>query len=463
MFYIWQGPGSPHFHIVTFLCPILNPSCANGTPTVIYQTTSPDFTEHTVKVTKSGTAYSLYLDDVHLFDSAPTTRVASNIWFGHPQTTSTSGTWASLSIDYLKIGTPPTPTFPYLSQKNPLWASELYDSANVWAPLGQDGIDRWGCAITSVAMILREYGVKAHDGTDVDPSKLNTWLKTQPDGYIGPGLLNWMAVTRYAKVSYEAGHADTKLEYTRSYSPSTPTLPAILGVPGHFVVAHDEDITNWTIHDPANQAITALPKTATLRSINTFTPSLTDMSYMLFVSEQGDNITLMDQLGNPVVLEWVSEYLTDDLGGGSTPTIQTAMLPKPDDGVYKLTVINDENTPREIDTYLYDEEGDVMPDNLVVPPHTTATFAINYSSAPNMNGPIALDYAPIFDYLKNLRKPKSSANGIFQALYVRFLDLVGNNTAGTTLTKFITQQSPKHIDPLVKTKLQNYVMLIEQN
>jgi hypothetical protein len=137
--------------------------------------------------------------------------------------------------------TTPTPTpFPYLSQKDSAWAGEEYDSASTWAGAARSGIGRWGCAITSVAMILQKNGVNALDGTSVDPSKLNTWLISQTDGYIGPGLLNWLAVTRYVKASYDAGNASTKLEYSRPSATSTPVLPTILGLPGHFVVAHDE-------------------------------------------------------------------------------------------------------------------------------------------------------------------------------------------------------------------------------
>ncbi len=392
-------------------------------------------------------------------------------FFGNPEITVTSQNWSdffvdNFSITYFSPTPPPTPTFPYLSQKNSLWASQEYDSASDWAPIDKRGIDRWGCAITSVAMILQNYGVRALDGTAVDPSKLDTWLKSQPDGYVGPGLLNWLAVTRYAKESYAAGHADTKLEFVRTTAPTTPTLPAIFGLGGHFVVAHGTAGLNWQINDPANSLITTLPLTTTLQSVNRYIPSLTDLSYMLFVAEPGMTITMTDSGGEDVPLQWLSESLDDDIdGSSSSPTIQTGLVSKPADGVYTLHVQNTGSESAIVETYLYDIDGGVAQDTLAIPGETNADFAIQYSSTPNSNGPIALDYTSIFSYLKSLRVPKSSANGIFESLLARFTDV--SRTLGVNqianLNTFIAKQSPKFITPEVKTKLQNYILLIQQN
>jgi hypothetical protein len=102
MFYSWQGGGSPYFHIVTFLCPDSNPLCPAGSPTIIYQSALPDTTDHTIKIVRTGSFYTLYLDGNSIFTSAPTSRVATNVWIGHPETTFTSGSWANLEIDYIK-------------------------------------------------------------------------------------------------------------------------------------------------------------------------------------------------------------------------------------------------------------------------------------------------------------------------------------------------------------------------
>jgi hypothetical protein len=210
---------------------------------------------HEITVRRSLSKYEWLVDGQLIFRSVDTIRNISSLGIGDPENTYGDQSWPQLYIDFIGLDSTPTPTpppFPYLSQKDPLWGSKEYDSALTWAGIGKDGIGRWGCALTSVAMMLRKYEVKTPDGANVDPDILNTWLKGQPDGYIEPGLINWIAVTRYVHQSYEAGKSPTELEFVRQASGTSPTLPAILGVPGHFVVAHDEDTTNWKINDPAS-------------------------------------------------------------------------------------------------------------------------------------------------------------------------------------------------------------------
>lgn len=281
----------------------------------------------------------------------------NGFFFGNSVLATNPQTWLDFYIDNLSVvyGNPSSPSFPYLSQSDALWGSQEYDSAHVWAAVGKEGIDRWGCALTSVAMILQNYGVKTLDGTTMTPDVLNTWLRSQSDGYIGAGLLNWLAVTRYVKESYLAGQADTKLEFARSYPPSVPELPSILGTVGHFVVAHDEDLTSWSINDPASESITSLPKTTTLRSINRYIPSLTDLSYMMFVMNPGMSASLKNSMGETVPLTWINEYLSDEIDGSDSGSVQTAMLPKPSNDTYTLTVNQPEGEVNELKILLYDE------------------------------------------------------------------------------------------------------------
>lgn len=473
MFYVWQGPATPHFHIVTFLCPLSNPQCG-GTPTVIYQTSSQDLSDHIIKVIRNGSSYSLLLDGLDLFDSAPTTRTASNIWFGHPEITNTSGSWASLSIDYLKIGDPsstPTPTpsptttptpvpstFPYFTQKDPSWASHEYDSATSWAGIDKSGIDRWGCALTSTAMELQHFGVKMTDGNNINPDNLNTWLKSQNDGYVGSGFLNWLAVTRLAHQSYLAHQSPTELEFIQQKGNVTPILPAILGLGGHFIVAHGEDtLGNWKINDPAIQSSNTLPKTTILASVNRFIPSHTNLSYMLFVSDPNVDINI------PGGVEYI-ESISDDTNT-SNPGITKKFIyvQQPAEGTYALHIDSHLTELSGVEAYLYDEAGSVTKDVLSIPPLSKADFKIQYSPDQNESTVVVLDYTSIFNYIKQLRVGKTPANGIFQALYSRFTDLLTNQSGINDLSRFIVKQSPKNITPDTKVQLQNYIMLIKEN
>lgn len=409
----------------------------------------------------------IYNNDILLKTFQMSAYRANGVYFGNSMQTATPKYWQHFNIDNVSIiysdYAAILPTFPYLTQKDPLWAHKEYDSATSWAGVDKSGIDRWGCALTSAAMVLQKYGVKALDGAPVDPDKLNTWLKSQSDGYIGPGLLNWLAVTRYVKTSYTAGHADTKLEFVRSYMPTLPVLPAILGLPGHFVVAYSEDATNWKINDPNNVSKTVLAKASTVNSVNRFLPSLTDLSYMLFTANPGLVVTLRDSVGNIIPMDWKEEFLVDDVDELSSTSVMIAMLPKPVEGEYTLLINNSTGSIQSLATYLYDRDGEVSQDNLNLPAMTSATFIIQYAATPTINSPITLDYTSIFDYLRSLRVPKSPANGVFQALYTKFAELLSTPDSINDLNKFIAVQSPKHITPVMKSKLQNYIMLIKEN
>lgn len=81
-------------------------------------------------------------------------------------------------------------TVPLLKQTSEPWQGLEYDSASIWNP-SNTSINTWGCALTSAAMVLQYYNyTKLPDGTALDPGTLNTWLKNQPDGYVGNGLVN---------------------------------------------------------------------------------------------------------------------------------------------------------------------------------------------------------------------------------------------------------------------------------
>lgn len=376
---VWPtGPDS--FKVFSMIC-LTTGNCLPNNNVVFEVSGLPAFEWHTLFVRYENNSYRIRLDNSQELQTVDTNRAPKIVWLGNPMIT--GGTvFSSFETDYIEIrDLNPSLSFPYLSQKNPLWGSKEYDSATQWAGVDKSGIDRWGCALTSTAMILQKYGVKSLDGSTINPDILNSWLKSQKDGYVGPGLLNWLAVTRYVKESYAAGHADTKLEFVRSYLPTTPILPVILGIPGHFVVAYDEDTTNWKINDPASTSKTTLAKTSTVKSVNRFVLSQTDLSYMLFVADTGSNVSLLDEKGKPINIDWIDESLVDDIDGSSSPTVKTAMLPKPQSGKYSLKVDNPTKKQNNIDVYFYDTDGDVWSKKVRVGNDTNITFELKYDKA----------------------------------------------------------------------------------
>ncbi len=461
IFYVWQNSSSPYLHLVTALCPDSNPGCDLNSARVIYQTPSVDTATHFVKFEWDDIGvYSVYLDTNKIFTSSPTSRFPTSVWFGHPEHTSTGNSWSVQAIDYLRIGEDPS-SFPYLSQLDPLWAGNEYDTASEWAEEANT-IGRWGCALTSVAMILQQHDVNFPNGDIVTPANLNTWLKGEPDGYVGPGLVNWLAVARLAHQSQVAGEAPHSLEFTVEPYDDTgvatfvATNPVILSEPGHFIVAHGEDGANWKVADPADEARLLASKTG-FGNAYYFTPSSTNLAYILLVTEPDVTVNLA---GSQQVVETLNAE--DE---GESVTKKLIYYPKPAEGVYELGVTGP--TQSEIMAYFYDQNGNVMTQTLTLGEFTSAEFTINFD--PSGSSAVELNTTPILAYIQSLRTPKTSANGVFQAVYSRFVEYLGylqNDVEGTyfaDLSKYVSRQSPRVISPATKDTLINYIELVEAN
>lgn len=142
------------------------------------------------------------------------------------------------------------------------WSNEQYaNNTGVCNTIG-----KCGCAVTSVVMVLRNFGItQGIDGIDVNPESLNNWLKNQNDNVYGSGYnfggnINWKAIEKYSgghlifnpgKITYK----DTNL--LNQYLESGNKLP-ILNVKGtsqpngHFVVATNKlSDNNYEIKDPS--------------------------------------------------------------------------------------------------------------------------------------------------------------------------------------------------------------------
>jgi hypothetical protein len=264
----------------------------------------------------------------------------------------------------------PTPTlsptpYPYpslnvldLKQYDSRWKSLIYDNAINWS--STPTIERWGCALTSASMVLNYYGFNAL------PDKLNTWLKNQPDGYLSNGLLNWLAISRYSKLF--SSHTLPTLEFKRLGNiPSllinelTNNRPSILEVPGHFVVAYSQTPTSFGINDPGySNRPTLLSYSDTFKSIRSFTPSHTDLSYILLTIDQIFNLTVLDSKGNEInVNTYIDDPLVDDVDnlGTSGNPLKIFEFPKPANGEY--TIIIQGNGEYTLTSYLYDKNGNV--------------------------------------------------------------------------------------------------------
>ncbi|HEX6977521.1 MAG TPA: C39 family peptidase, partial [Patescibacteria group bacterium] len=204
----------------------------------------------------------------------------------------------------------PSLIVPDIKQYSSPWNSQIYDSANNWYP-SNPTIERWGCALTSAAMVLNYFNHQ------IDPGVLNTWLKAQPDGYIRNGLLNWLSVSRYT-LQHNSSSSPT-LEYKRqdtSYlvPELTESRPAILEEPGHFVVAKSQLPTTFGINDPAYSNRPTLESyNNSFLSLGSYIPSHTDLSYIYLLIDPAFKIEVFDPAGNKIEgFSFTSQPITDN-------------------------------------------------------------------------------------------------------------------------------------------------------
>jgi len=260
---------------------------------------------------------------------------------------------------------------PLFKQTDPLWKNEEYDHATEWSD--RPTIQRWGCAMTSMAMILRFYNINyLPTGELITPSTLNAWLKTQPDGYFG-GVINWLAVTRLTRL-INAKYNTPKLEFTGYAGRSEQNIafaqqdlelnrPSILGIPGHFFVVDGKNnkTGELTIKDPAYQFSLLSQHHEPIISVRRFTPSYTDLGYLAFSVPAGATFTLQNNAGQDIPVQEVSEYITDptEENGAQSPHIRVLMFAKPATGDYQVHLSQSESKPYQLKIFSYDKAGNV--------------------------------------------------------------------------------------------------------
>ncbi|MBP9700580.1 C39 family peptidase [Candidatus Woesebacteria bacterium] len=268
---------------------------------------------------------------------------------------------------------PTTTPFLYFSQKDPAWGKKPFDSAKSWASNGKYLFEDWGCAVTSAAMILRHHGIsQLPNGQGTTPGSLHDWLVTQKAGFINGGNLNWEKIAEASRLMHITHPLWPKLEYKRADTTDMDELagqlttgkPTILKEPGHFIVAHTfNDADNIEIADPYYTSKTKLSDYAgKFLSLRKFTPSFTDLSYIMYYGDENVTPTLFKKDGKtyqPVTN--ASVFIEDQLidpedgtpsGVGNTSSLEYA---KPGDGNYRLSLQRNDPGISAYTLLLYDK------------------------------------------------------------------------------------------------------------
>ncbi len=208
----------------------------------------------------------------------------------------------------------------YFSQNSLPWGPTEYDHAKL-LKASDPTMDRWGCAVTSAAMVLNFHGMKElTDGTALDPGSLNLWFKNN-NGYLyGEGTsgwysyINWPTIGTLTKRLYDAGKSPIELTYNRAYPSNDTTdllnkdltidkIPDILQVKNsstssHFVVAKGKVNNTYAINDPEWNVPDLSSFNNNYQQIDRFIPSHTNLSYLVIVVNPDVNILVTDRNGN---------------------------------------------------------------------------------------------------------------------------------------------------------------------
>ncbi len=259
---------------------------------------------------------------------------------------------------------------PLIKQTDSQWQSEEYDSAKKWAQ--NIGIGRWGCSLTSMVMILRYYGINfLPEGTYITPSSLNIWLKSQKDGYVGEGNLNWLAVTRLTQL-INARYKTPKLEFKRlkgdiglAQEQIKLQRPVILKIDGHFIVGDGvtEDEQDLLVKDPAFSRLKFADYSTPLLSVESFTPSFTDLSYFLMAHSEGLQVRLLNEKGDEITeFQGESENIKEFDPSKNISNLQEVrtvqhLMAKPAAGIYVLEVRAQNPGFYPFQFFSYDQQG----------------------------------------------------------------------------------------------------------
>ena len=282
-------------------------------------------------------------------------------------------------------------------------------------------------------MVFKYHGInELPDGTFLNPGTLNNWLKSQPDGYIRNGLVNWLALSRLSRLAKSINGISSfnALEYSRinGYSPTQLTtdisngMPGILEDPGHFIVGKGINGSTFNINDPYYSRSTLNDYGNTFLSIGRFVPSSTDLSYIMIAVNPDIQIALQDALGNTIGEQFIQQPLIDDHNGSGTSgsPLKIFYLKKPTNGQYQIELTSPSTQNYDLKIYLYDKDGNVniFNQSILIGQNSSESFSINFDPeySDNSSAQKIVTFQVLIDDIKEARSlnliNKNAANSL---------------------------------------------------
>nr|MBI5456050.1 C39 family peptidase [Candidatus Levybacteria bacterium] len=355
----------------------------------------------------------------------------------------------------------PTPlTVPYFNQNDSTWGSTEYDHS-ISLGFSNPTMDRWGCAVTSAAMVLNYHNIKKMpDGASLDPGSLNIWLKNNNGYAIGyKNMDGWYSYLKFPSIStltkkiFEAGRSNIKLEYKRTKIDLTQTLdndlnigkfPDILKVSNsqtssHFVVAKGISGNTYSINDPEWNYATLSSFNNTFSQLDRFVPSNTNLSYLLAVvnpsvemmitapnsKKTGKNLSNNEELNDIDNASYslqlpISNPNDTDQNENLGTNINEFLLPTPTDGTYEIKLSSNRDGFYEINLAAFKKNGDNDSNYIrgIITKNNDETLIINYSQTEGSR--ISKTFEDLINDLSELKKLNQFKNdGIYNSLLVK--------------------------------------------
>ena len=293
---------------------------------------------------------------------------------------------------------------PYFSQNALPWGPLEYDHTSLLG-INDATMDRWGCAVTSAAMVLRYHGMnQLLDGKSIDPQSLNTWLNDNHGYAYGVNKngwyssIIWPSITKLSSDLYQSGKSTVKLQYERKYPNATTSaminhdltvgndvskFPEILHVSfsqggGHFFVAKGVLGSTYAINDPEWNYATLASFNSSYDQVDRYVPSHTDLSYIDVIVNPNVIILVTDPAGRRTGQTYINGQLKTfneitnanygfqrPIGNPNTNGVFESLgtgyneflLPTPVTGRYKITYSSNETTDYSANVISYQSNG----------------------------------------------------------------------------------------------------------
>ncbi len=268
-------------------------------------------------------------------------------------------------------------------------------------------IGRWGCNLTSAAMIINYHAANQGVSFSTTPAELNTWL-SQNGGYDAGGGVLPGGVVQYATTNGVAlhyhGHVTNRDDFVldQYICNGDPVMLKVAGHPTHFVVATGQttvgSVDTYSINDPGYSNTTLAGYNYTYDGLRRYSSRVKAPNALyirahspveLLLTDPMGRITGRSQPGGAVELEipdsaYSSEAIGDDedvTSGETTPEVKDLEVLTPQSGTYVLQAVGTDSGPFSIELIAYDIAGNQERAAVqgTISPGSTAVYDIGYT------------------------------------------------------------------------------------